>query len=44
MVGVVLAHDRAIRLTPNAAIRAQYPLLGVMVFFTVAAVALLLGP
>jgi hypothetical protein len=44
MVGVVLAHDRAIRLTPDAAIRAQYPLLGVMVFFTVAAVALLLGP
>jgi hypothetical protein len=43
MVGVVMAHDRAIRLTPSAAMRAQYPLLGVMVFFTVAAVALLLG-
>jgi len=45
VLGVVLAHDRAVRLAPTRAQarRSQYPLLVVMVAFTVTALRLLLG-
>ncbi|MFP5218121.1 MAG: hypothetical protein ACLGIG_00075 [Actinomycetes bacterium] len=44
VLGVVLAHDRAVRLcTPGRARTSQYPLLAVMVGFTVTGLWLLLG-
>jgi hypothetical protein len=44
VLGVVLAHDRAVRVAPaGRALVAQYPLLLVMVIFTVGGLALLLG-
>ena len=45
VLGVVLAHDRAVRLagTQRAARRSQYPLLAVMVGLTVGGLGLLLG-
>lgn len=44
VAGVVLAHDRALALFPaKHATRSQYPLLVVMVLFTVGGLALLLG-
>ena len=44
IAGVVLAHDRALALFPaSTATRSQYPLLVVMVLFTVAGLGLLLG-
>jgi hypothetical protein len=44
VLGVVLAHDRAVRLCrPGRSRTSQYPLLAVMVGFTVAGLALLLG-
>ncbi len=45
VLGVVLAHDRAVRLagSAGAARRSQYPLLGVMVGLTVGGLGLLLG-
>lgn len=44
VLGVVLAHDRAVRLCePSRARTSQYPLLSVMVGFTVGGLALLLG-
>ncbi len=44
VVGVVLAHDRAVRELPRgAATRAQVPLVAVMVAFTVGGLALLLS-
>ena len=44
LVAVVAAHDRAVRLLPGpAALRAQFPLLGAMVIFTVGRITLLLG-
>ena len=44
VLGVVLAHDRAVRDAPGRAARtAQYPLLVVMVAFTVGGLSLLLG-
>jgi hypothetical protein len=44
VLGVVLAHDRAVRLCRAGRARtSQYPLLAVMVGFTVAGLALLLG-
>ncbi|HVE98803.1 MAG TPA: hypothetical protein VNA12_06465 [Mycobacteriales bacterium] len=44
IVGVIAAHDRAVRLFPaRTAARSQYPLLVVMVTYTVSGVALLLG-
>lgn len=44
ILGVVAAHDRAVRLfTGRDALRNQYPLLAVMVAYTVGGVALLLG-
>ena len=45
VVGVVLAHDRAVRLagTARGARRSQYPLLAVMVGLTVGGLGLLLG-
>ena len=44
IVGVVAAHDRAVGLfRGRAAVRSQYPLLAVMVGYTVGGVALLLG-
>lgn len=44
IAGVVAAHDRAVELWPlRQATRTQYPLLGVMVLYTVAGLALLLG-
>ena len=45
VVGVVLAHDRAVRLSGSAgaARRSQYPLLAVMVGLTVGGLGLLLG-
>lgn len=44
VVGVVAAHDRAITLFKGrAAVRGQYPLLAVMVVYTLGGVALLLG-
>ena len=42
VVGVVLAHDRTVALVPSArAVRAQLPVLGLMVFFTLAGLTLL---
>jgi hypothetical protein len=44
VLGVVAAHDRAVRLfRGRVATRSQYPLLAVMVVYTVGGVALLLG-
>jgi hypothetical protein len=44
VLGVVLAHDRAVRVaSPRRAVVAQYPLLVVMVAFTVGGLGLLLG-
>jgi hypothetical protein len=43
VLGVVLAHDRAVRVAPGRALVAQYPLLVVMVLFTVGGLGLLLG-
>jgi hypothetical protein len=44
VLGVVLGHDRAVRLcAPGRARTSQYPLLAVMVAFTVTGLALLLG-
>lgn len=44
VLGVVLAHDRAVRLCrPGRARTSQYPLLAMMVGFTVGGLALLLG-
>ena len=44
VLGVVLAHDRAVRVAfPRRALAAQYPLLVVMVAFTVGGLGLLLG-
>ena len=45
VAGVVLAHDRAVRLGTSArtAQRSQYPLLAVMVAFTTGGLTLLLG-
>jgi hypothetical protein len=44
VLGVVLAHDRAVRVAaPRRALVAQYPLLVVMVAFTVGGLGLLLG-
>ena len=44
VLGVVLAHDRAVRLCePGRSRTSQYPLLAVMVAFTVGGLALLLG-
>jgi hypothetical protein len=44
VLGVVLAHDRAVRLCPPGQARtSQYPLLAVMVMFTVGGLWLLLG-
>jgi hypothetical protein len=44
VAGVDIAHDRAVEeLPPKAAARSQYPLLAVMVGYTVAGLALLLG-
>jgi len=44
IVGVVAAHDRAVELFPRRlAESSQYPLLGVMVLYTVGGLALLLG-
>ncbi len=44
IVGVIAAHDRAVRLfAKGRAARSQYPLLAVMIAFTVGGVALLFG-
>ena len=43
VVGVVLAHDRAVRLTPHRTMLSQLPLVGVMVAFTVGGLSLLLS-
>jgi len=44
LVGVVLAHDRAVRLLPQEkAIASQYPVLGLMVLLTVTGIGLLLS-
>lgn len=44
VAGVVAAHDRAVELfRPRLAERSQYPLLGVMVLYTVGGLGLLLG-
>lgn len=44
IVGVIAAHDRAVSLfRGRAAVRGQYPLLAVMVAYTVGGVALLMG-
>ena len=44
VLGVIAAHDRAVRLfRGRVATRSQYPLLAVMVLYTVGGVALLLG-
>ena len=44
VAGVITAHDRAVGLVPaSTAARAQYPLLAVMVVYTVGGLALLLG-
>jgi hypothetical protein len=43
VLGLVLAHDRAVRVAPGRALVAQYPLLVVMVLFTVGGLGLLLG-
>lgn len=42
--GVIAAHDRAVELfEPRQAVRSQYPLLGVMILYTVGGLLLLLG-
>jgi hypothetical protein len=42
--GVIVAHDRAVELfEPRVAVRSQYPLLAVMIAYTVGALILLLG-
>ena len=42
--GVLVAHDRAVeRYRPNLAVRSQYPLLAVMIAYTVGGLAILLG-
>ena len=42
--GVVVAHDRAVeRYRPKLAVRSQYPLLAVMIAYTVGGLAILLG-
>jgi hypothetical protein len=42
--GVIAAHDRAVELfKPRDAVRSQYPLLGVMILYTVGGLLLLLG-
>ena len=44
VLGVVLAHDRAVeRLPGDVALRSQYPLLGVMVGYTIGGLLLLFG-
>ncbi|MGK2929390.1 MAG: hypothetical protein ACSLFO_07415 [Acidimicrobiales bacterium] len=44
VVGVIAAHDRAVELYPEkVAVRSQYPLLGVMIAYTVGALVLLLN-
>jgi hypothetical protein len=43
VLGVVLAHDRAVRADPRHAVRAQLPLVAVMVAFTVGGLSLLLS-
>lgn len=44
VLGVVAAHDRAVRVFPRrAATAGQYPLLAVMVVFTIGGISLLLG-
>jgi len=43
VLGVVLAHDRAVRTTPEHATRGQLPLVAVMVAFTVGGLSLLLS-
>lgn len=44
VVGVVAAHDRAVRVFPGrAATAGQYPLLAVMVALTAGGISLLLG-
>lgn len=44
IVGVVAAHDRAVRVFPRRfATAGQFPLLAVMVLFTVGGITLLLG-
>ena len=43
VLGVVLAHDRAVRETPRKATSSQLPLVAVMVAFTVGGLALLLS-
>jgi hypothetical protein len=43
--GVITAHDRAVELfkKPQVAVRSQYPLLTVMIVYTVTGLLLLLG-
>jgi hypothetical protein len=42
--GVIAAHDRAVELfPPQHAVRSQYPLLAVMILYTVGGLLLLLG-
>jgi len=43
VLGVVLAHDRAVRTNPEHATRGQLPLVAVMVAFTVGGLSLLLS-
>lgn len=44
VAGVTAAHDRAVELfPPRRAVRSQYPLLGVMILYTVGGLTLLLG-
>lgn len=44
VLGVIAAHDRSVRLFPeNASRRAQYSLLSIMIFYTMAGIALLVG-
>lgn len=43
VLGVVLAHDRAVRISPERATRGQLPLVTVMVAFTVGGLSLLLS-
>jgi len=41
VIGVILAHDRALRLSPGRAVRAQIPMVTVMVGYTVGGLSLL---
>lgn len=43
VAGVIAAHDRAVGLFPRHTTRAQYPLLAVMVAYTIGGIALLVG-